>query len=217
MVQQTAWLLTLHDAFQKYFFFQRCVGQAGFGQDGVLAEQSVKLASHEGLELGNFAAQDMSPFAVSAWQNKLSGFNFQCAQCAENLNFFATHHIGRAVIESGQARHYANAVFFDPLQVLSDVFKAARAGTVGRFTPTLPAARHARNKAQRIVGHPICKALFKNVLKLAMRNLHDALRKGALFKNCAIAVDECTSQRRSAPVNCNKLLRHAYFFNPSKA
>ena len=159
----------------------------------------------------------MRPFAVGPWQNKLSCFNFQCAQCAENLNFFAAHDIWRGVIESGQARHNANAVFFDPLQVLSDILKAARAGTVGRFTPTLPAARHARNEAQRIVGHPICKALFKNVLKLAMRNLHDALGKGALFKHCAIAVDECTSQRRSAPVNCNKLLRHAYFFNPSKA
>ena len=217
MVQQTAWLLTLHDTVQKHFFFQRCVGQAGFGQDGVLAKKSVKLASHEGLELRNFAAQDMRPFAVRAWQNKLSGFNFQCAQCAENLDFFAAHHIGCAVIERRQARHNANAIFFDPLQVLADVFEAARAGTVGRFPPTLPAARHARNKAQRIVGHPICKALFKNILKLAVRNLHDALRKGALFKHCAIAVDECTSQRRSAPVNCNKLLRHAYFFNPSKA
>jgi hypothetical protein len=59
--------------------------------------------------------------------------------------------------------------------------------------------------------------LLKNVLKLAVRNLQNALRKGALFKHCAIAADECTSQRRGAPVNGNKLLRHAYFFNPSKA
>ena len=160
----------------------------------MLTEQCVKLASHEGLELNNVAIQDMRPFAVGAWQNKLGCLNLQCVERTKNLNLFTAHHIGRGVIESGQARHNANAVFFNPLQVLGNVFKAARARTVGRFTPTLPAARHARNKAQRIVGHPICEALFKNVLKLTVRNLQNALRKGALFKHCAIAVNECTSE-----------------------
>ena len=141
----------------------------------MLTEQRIKLSGHERFEGCNVAARHLCPFAVRAGQYKLRSVNLQSVQCAKDLNFFAAHHIRRVVIESGQARYDANAVFFNPLQVLRDVLKATRTRAVGRFSPPLSAARHPGNEAKCIGTHPIAKALFKNVLKLPMRHLQNAL------------------------------------------
>jgi hypothetical protein len=78
------------------------------------------------------------------------------------------------------------------LKVLRDIFKAAGAWAIGCFSPALSATRHARNKTKRFASHPIAKALFKNMLKLPMSHLHDALREGTFVEHHAIAADERT-------------------------
>ena len=126
-------------------------------------------------------------------QHKLCSLNLLRRECTKDLNFLTAHHIGGVVVPSRQARHNANAVFVNPLQVLGNVFKATGAGAIGGFTPTLSAACHARDEAQCVGAHPITKALLVHMLKLAMGHLQDALRKGSLFDNDTFAVDERAS------------------------
>ena len=101
--------------------------------------------------------------------------------------------------------------------MLGDVFKAAGAGAIGRFTPSLPATGHARYQAQRIGFHPIAKALLKDIGKLAVGHLQNALWKGTFVEHHTIAAEQCASQRGGAPVQGQQRCVHAYFFKPSKA
>jgi hypothetical protein len=73
-----------------------------------------------------------------------------------------------------------DAIGLQPQQVLAQLGKACGAGAVRRFLPTLAAAGHARDQAQRTFClHPVAKEFVEDGFKLARWHGEDAAWKCA--------------------------------------
>ncbi len=191
----------------------------GAAQDGVAAQRGIDLAGHEGIEVGDLAAARVDPFRVGAGQadqHAVGGVAGLVEQHAEDLRFFAAHHVGQAVTldQAGDDVHRRGAVALDARQQGADACQVDRHVEVGGFLPALRAADHAAgdHRQLRFGSQPIAAGLFESQFKTrlaargggavlqGLRQAHDAPRQVAGIERAAGVIQAVGAQRRGAPV-----------------
>jgi hypothetical protein len=203
--QQARAVQGLVDALVKGVFLQRAlIGGQRARQDGVLAQQRIKLAGHVGAELFDAPRAYRHPFAVGAGQHQRGVVQAQLLQGAKDLNLLAAHDIRHTVVLAAQTRHDGQLPGPQPGQSAGHLVKAGRALAVRGFQPALPAANHAGHQGQRVTLQPARAECIEHRGKAVRRHRQDALGRGAFFQHLALRAQPCCTQRTGAPVDCDQ-------------
>ena len=187
------------------------VGRQPARQDRLLAQQGIHLAGHVGGKSGDAAALHRDPFAVGAGQHQRDVLGVQQAeqaQRAEDLGFFAAHHVGQPGQVGAQAGHDGDAasarvIARQPTQLRCQIGQARRAGAVRRLDPALAAAHHAGHQAgQAGVGcAPGAEFGLEGSRPSTRRHAEQATRRGMLSQHRAVGRQQRTAQGAGAPID----------------